>query len=281
MNVAVSLRATSQIQIDIPMTERFKTIRHRTCPRPITRSVMATLRLRRNESVHTMNNPQISPTMLQSSCVIRIGRLSCWPIRDWSGASSEFQQSGFAAIQSWSLSRRRRGTLDSESLGDAFRLKPEKTSRTMSRWIQHPALIWTLLTLFGLPNLLGQGFHIALHHAHGSPSTTGCAHAHSHAKTESKPAKKHACSHHRHSHADTTLGQRETKSPALSLTDATLGHDPHNCAACQYYSTAQALAKPVDCAVSQTMVSSLIVSSPVAVFCERYLASSPRGPPVA
>ena len=172
-------------------------------------------------------------------------------------------------------------------LGRCFRHKPEETLRKMSRWIQHPALVWTLLTLFGLPNLLGQGFHIALHHshhhshAHGSPSTTGCAHAQSHAKTELKPAKKHACSHHRHSHSDTTLDQRGTKSPALSLTDATLGHDPHNCAACQFYSTAQALAKPADCAVSQTMVSPLIVSSPAAIFCERYSASSPRGPPVA
>lgn len=167
---------------------------------------------------------------------------------------------------------------------------PKKPREKMSRWIQHPALIWTLLTLFGLPNLLGQGFHIALHHshhhshAHGSPSaesTTTCSHTHLHAKTESTPAKKHACCHHRHSHADTTLDQRDTKSPALSLTDATLGHDPHNCAACQYYSTAQALAKPADCAVSQAMVSPLIVSSPAAVFCERYSASSPRGPPVA
>ena len=263
------------------MNERFKTIRHRTCPQLIRRSATATLRLRRIATVHIMNISQITPTKLQLGCVIRQCRLSCLLIRDWSGESSDMQQRGFAAVRSWGLLRRRRGTLDSESLGDAFRLKPEKTSRTMSRWIQHPALVWTLLTLFGLPNLLGQGFHIALHHAYGSPSTTRCAHSHSHAKTESKPAKKHACSHHRHSHADTTLDQRETKSPALSLTDATLGHDPHNCAACQYYSTAQVLAKPVDCAVSQTMVSSLIISSPAAVFCERYLASSPRGPPVA
>ena len=240
-----------------------------------------------------MQNSQISPTMSQTSCVVRLSRLLCRPIRDCSGASSEFQQSGLSAVRSFGLSRRRRGALDSESLGDAFRLKPEKTSRTMSRWIQHPALVWTLLTLFGVPNLLGQGFHVALHHSHhhshashthGSPSAesaTGCAHTHSQAKSESTPAKKHACCHHRHSHADATLAQRDTKSPALSLTDATLGHDPHNCAACQYYSTAQALAKPADCAVSQTMVSPLIVSSPAAVFCERYLASSPRGPPVA
>src|SRR5439155_5518349 len=144
-------------------------------------------------------------------------RLLCRPIRDWSGESSEIQQSGTAAVRSLGLSRRRRGALGSESLWDALRLKPEKASRIMSRWIQHPALVWTLLTLFGVPNLVGQGFHVALQHSHhhshashthGSPSadpTTECAHAHSHAKTESTPAKKHACCHHQHSHADATL----------------------------------------------------------------------------
>ena len=236
-----------------------------------------------------MKNSQNSPTMSQISCVVRLSRLLCRPIGNWSGESSDLQQSGLAAIQSWGLLRRRRGTLDSESLGDALRLKPEETVRTMSRWIQHPVLVWSLLALFGVPNLLGQGFHVALHHSHGShnhcaesaDSTTACTQSHSHAKTESAPAKKHACCHHRHSHGDATLARPDAILPTLSVTDATLAHDPHNCSACQYYSTAQALAKPAECAVSQTLVSPLIVSSPAAVFCERYLASSPRGPPVA
>lgn len=189
------------------------------------------------------------------------------------------------------------GPFEAQTRGTRFgilgRCFPPQTPRNlakMSRWIQHPALVWTLLTLFGVPNLLGQGFHIALHHshhhshAHGSPSAesaTGCAHSHSHARTESATAKKHACCHHRQSRADATLAQRDANSSALSLTDATFGHDPHNCAACQHYSTAQALLKSAECVVSQTVVSPLIVSSPAAVFCERYLASSPRGPPVA
>ena len=175
-------------------------------------------------------------------------------------------------------------------LGRCFPPQTRRNLAKMSRWIQHPALVWTLLTLFGVPNLLGQGFHIALHHSHhhshgheslSAESFTGCVHSHSRAKSESPPSKKHACCHHRHSRADATLAQRDANSSALSLTDATLGHDPHNCAACQYYSIAQALAKPAECAVSQALMSPLIVSSPAAVFCERYLASSPRGPPVA
>ena len=226
---------------------------------------MATLRHRRIASVHTMKISQSLPTTSQTSCVARLSRLMCQPIGDWSGVSSGFQQSGIAAVWSLGLSRRRRGTLDSESLGYTFRLNPKKTSRTMSRWIQHPALIWTLLMLFGLPNLLGQGFHVALHHSqashdHGSASaesTTTCSHSHSPAKTESTAAKKRTCCHHRHSHADaSSQGEQGTSvtrlnSLALAVSDATLGHDPHNCSVCQYYSTAQALTNPVECAISQ------------------------------
>ena len=160
----------------------------------------------------------------------------------------------------------------------------------MSRWIRHPALVWTLLALFGVPNLLGQGFHIALHHqshashSHCSPSSgtaTGCTHAHSHMKAESASSKKHGCCHHRPLQADKALAQRRSQSTELSMTDAKLCHDPHDCAACQYFSTAQVLTEPVDSAISQTLVSPLVVSSTAAVFCKRYSASSPRGPPVA
>lgn len=164
----------------------------------------------------------------------------------------------------------------------------------MSRWIRHPALIWTLLALFGVPNLLGQGFHVALHHSHhqshashchGSVSdggtTTKCAHSHSHVKAGSAPLKKQGCCHHRTSHTVEATAQLKSNSPALSLADAKLCHDPHDCAACQYFSTAQALIAPVESAISQDLVSPFVAPSSAAVFCERYLASSPRGPPVA
>lgn len=220
----------------------------------------------------------VTPPTTASADSRLVGRIECIPAK-WLSRKQVF---GPFEAQAW-------GTRF-EILGRCFRHNPEDTSRKMSRWIQHPALVWTLLALFGAPNLLGQGFHIALHHSHhhshghdslSAESSAGCVHSQSHAKSVSPPSKKHACCHHRHSRADATLAQRDANSPALSLTDATLGHDPHNCAACLYYSTAQALAKPAERTVSQALMSPLIVSSPAAVFCERYLASSPRGLPVA
>lgn len=171
-------------------------------------------------------------------------------------------------------------------LGNVF-CQSIKTSRPMSRWIQQPACVWTLLVLFGVPNLLGQGFHVAVHHSHDShshgalstDSAKGCAHSHSHAKSESTTAKKHACCHHRHSHTADAQAQGDAKIPTISV--ATLGHDPHDCSICQYFSIAQVLTKPTDWTVSLALVSQLAVSLPAAVFCERYLASSPRGPPAA
>lgn len=239
-----------------------------------------------------MKMTQILPTMRQISCVLRLGRLLYWPIRDWSGESSDYWRCGCCAKQFWSLSR----LAPNARFGNLGRCFPppdqQKISRTMSRWIRHPALVWTLLCLFGVPNLLGQGFHIAIHHSHashchdsdgdGSPSAepaTGCAHAHSHAKSESTAAKKHSCGHHRHSHAADAQTQPETKLPAISV--ATPGHDHHGCSICQYFSTAQVLVQPVECVVSQLLTSQFQVSLPAAVFCERYSASSPRGPPVA
>lgn len=159
----------------------------------------------------------------------------------------------------------------------------EKISRTMSRWIQHPALVRTLLMLFGLPNLLGQGFHVAIHHHHGAAceiAATICDQAHLHAHAESTPVKRDSCQNHRTSRAESSLVGRDTE-PQRTPIVSQQGHDPHECSACQYFSTAQVLAKSTVCIASVGVSISPVASLPAAVFCERYLASSPRGPPVA
>jgi hypothetical protein len=152
----------------------------------------------------------------------------------------------------------------------------------MNRWIQHPVLVWSLLCLFGVPNVLGQGFHIAIHHSHQHGSATesaatGCAHAHSHAPEKSTPAKRHSCGHHRHSHSGPSLAERDAQPRLPSVSER--GHDHHDCSICQYFATAQVLAKPTECLVSVAVTSPPSASLPAFVFCEQYSASSPRGPP--